>query len=423
MNSEEKIRDLEAKLEALTARVEQAERSRITARDGGDPSNGEHSEHTSSRRGMLKLAGAAAVGAVGVAIAGNAAPAAANNGDPLVLGQVGDGTGAIAPAQQAIGQTRHDWLPLSTGAGFLFQAGAVNKNHDSEFPCALAGWTTSGPNPTGVYGRSTLADGNGVVGSATSGVGVRGNGAIGVTASGTTTGLTATSSGGDGISASSTGGGASAAGVRGLFGQYSIAANLSVKANLYLQPNNNFLGSSPKTVPSARTDAHLVGELENVDGDLWWCVVAGTPGTWRKISGPAVAGAFHALTPGRVYDSRQAAPAPGPLAAGANRTISVADRRDALLTTGAVVEAGFVPAGATAVAANVTITGTVGAGFLTVNPGGNITVGASTINWKADNQDIANGVILTLNANRELTIVAGGGGSTGFIIDVNGYYL
>ena len=163
--------------------------------------------------------------------------------------------------------------------------------------------------------------------------------------------------------------------------------------------------------------------MENVDGDLWWCVVAGTPGTWRKIGGPGVAGSFHAVTPGRVYDSRQTLPSPGVLAAPSNRTISVADRRDANLTTGAVIAANFVPAGATAVTANVTVTQTTGAGYLAVNPGGNTTVGASTINWSGNNLDIANGVNLTLDASRQLTVIAGGGGSTHFIIDIMGYYL
>jgi hypothetical protein len=236
--------------------------------------------------------------------------------------------------------------------------------------------------------------------------------------------INATASHGDGLNALSISPGVGAAAVRGTGGAYAFATGRSDKACLYLQPNKNFMGElEPKTVPSTRTDEHLVGELESVDGDLWFCVVAGTPGTWRKITGPGVAGGFHPLTPGRVYDSRQANPANGPISAGQNRTISVADRRDALLSTGAVVEANFVPAGATAVAANVTITQTAGSGYLVFNPGGNTTVGASTINWKADNQDIANGVILTLDAARQLTIVAGGGGSTDFIVDITGYYL
>ena len=161
----------------------------------------------------------------------------------------------------------------------------------------------------------------------------------------------------------------------------------------------------------------LAGTLaSDASGALWW---SPSNGVFQMLFQPV----FHSLAPGRVYDSRQAAPSTGILAAGANRTISVADRRDANLTTGAVVQANFVPAGATAVSANVTITQTSGSGYLTVNPGGNTTIGASTINWSSSNQDIANGIILTLDASRQLTIVGGGGGSTHFIIDVNGYFL
>ena len=267
--------------------------------------------------------------------------------------------------------------------------------------------------PDGVGVGGVAGDGTGVEGRASSGTGVKAVASTGV-------GLAATSDLGVAVDAVSGGLGA----VRGSGGLYAIAAMTSARSNLYLQPDNGASGiAQPKSAPSSRVDEHQVGELENVDGDLWWCVQAGTPGIWRKISGPSVAGGFHPVTPGRVYDSRQANPAPGGLSAGDHRTVSVADRRDALTDSGDVVEVGFVPAGATAVTANVSITRTVGSGYLVCNPGGIETVGASTINWSSDNQDIANGITLTLNDRRELTIVAGGNGSTHFLIDITGYYL
>ena len=168
----------------------------------------------------------------------------------------------------------------------------------------------------------------------------------------------------------------------------------------------------------------MLGVLD-LDGnyDLWFCVADGAPGTWRKISGPATAGAFHAVTPGRVYDSRLAMPGPAtPLSLGVTRTISVAGRRD--ITTGEVVQTDFVAAGATAIACNVTVVSTTGAGFLVGNPGGVTTIGAATINWSTSGQILNNGVILTLNGARELTLVAGGssGSSAHVVIDVTGYY-
>ena len=106
---------------------------------------------------------------------------------------------------------------------------------------------------------------------------------------------------------------------------------------------------------------------------------------------------------------------------GQSRTISVADRRN--LTSGVVELAGFVPAGATAITANVGVVDTVGSGFVAVNPGGTTTVSAASINWFAAGQILNNGQNLTLNATREVTLIAGGGGSTHVVIDVTGYYL
>ena len=46
------------------------------------------------------------------------------------------------------------------------------------------------------------------------------------------------------------------------------------------------------------------------------------------------------------------------------------------------------------------------------------------ITFTRTGQNLANGVILSLNTNRELTVVAGGtGASTNFIVDITGYWL
>jgi len=164
------------------------------------------------------------------------------------------------------------------------------------------------------------------------------------------------------------------------------------------------------------------GQFIHNDGDLWFCVNSGGTDRWRKVTGPASAGGFYAITPTRVYDSRAALPTPGVLAAGANRLVSIASGRD---SNGTINAANIVPAGARAITANVTITGTTGAfGFLCINPGGNTAQATSVINWSAPGQTIANGLTLTLNSNREITVVCGtGGGNTGFIIDVSGYFM
>jgi len=149
-------------------------------------------------------------------------------------------------------------------------------------------------------------------------------------------------------------------------------------------------------------------------GDLWLCVGGGQPGEWRKLAGPASSGAFHAISPSRVYDSRSI----GALSTNQDRLVSVANKVDNL---GATLVANVVPLGATAIAYNLTATGTVDGGYLSINEGGNTSNAASAINWTTTGATIANGSIVKLNNNRQVTVVCGGG-STHFIIDVVGYF-
>ena len=164
------------------------------------------------------------------------------------------------------------------------------------------------------------------------------------------------------------------------------------------------------------TGSFSQGDIVPAADGIWQCVVAGTPGTWRKLAGPASAGAFHAITPHRVYDSRHSSKIPS----GGTRTISVANGINA---AGSSDADNLVPAGATAIAVNVTITGTSGAGYLTLFPGGATKPTASTINWFASGQTLANGVQLAVSATRTVSIFGGGAGTTHVLLDVSGYYL
>lgn len=440
MGSNDRVEELEARVAELTQQLERLTATAATTEVADGPA-------TSSRRNLLRLAGAVTVGAV-ASVAAGVNPAAADDPFDLTLGT----TKATAGLTQARMNTGAPGGGLRTA--FFFQVGQV-ANHVNDdgltFSSALAGRTSTSDAPSGVFGTTTVSGGYGVVGenSDVIGIGVHGTGGTGVDGTGTgigvngtggsfgvrgagatgllgvggATGVTGsvTTAAGVGVSGS---GGDTGIGVRGIGGDYAISSTKSNKANVYLQPNNDNGAPAPKTMPATRTDAHLAGELENVGGDLWWCVASGTPGVWRKLSGPGSAGAFHALTPGRVYDSRNAQPAGsvGPLANLQTRTISVADRR--LLTADGGVElSNFVPAGATAITANVTVVNTVGSGFLTINPGGVTGVGAAAINWAGPNEILNNGLNLTLNATRQVTVVCGGGGSTHFVIDVSGYFL
>ena len=174
----------------------------------------------------------------------------------------------------------------------------------------------------------------------------------------------------------------------------------------------------------------FVGPVEHLPGEvhsealgqvqervrLWACVERGTPGTWRVIASTDSAGAFHAIVPHRVYDSRWG---DGPLASGSNRVVPVKDGR---ALTGEVDVTDMIPTGATAVAYNITVTDTAGSGFLSITPGTETTYAAAAVNWWTSGISIGNASVVPVDANREVRVFAGGGGSTQFVLDLVGYY-
>ena len=120
---------------------------------------------------------------------------------------------------------------------------------------------------------------------------------------------------------------------------------------------------------------------------------------------PAAPGAvFVPVDPARAYNSITSG---GPLGSGQTRNVSVAP--------------GGVPAGATGVAYNLTVTNTSQQGWLAVTPQGTPASGSS-INWTQPGQTYANGSQGQIASNA-VTVTAGGGGSTDFIIDVTGYFV
>lgn len=449
--------DPDTRIAQLEARIAELE-GRHATRPATDAPGPEPESRT--RRQLLRLAGAAVVGTAAAAVAGSATAAA-------------DDTFSVFNVSNAVDFNTGDFTRINytglagSGAAFLFQGGLGYDNAGSGEPAVLAGWATGSQNllTVGVYGYTEFAAGAGVVGSG-SGTGVRASGSVyglqAQAASEDGAGVYAGNSGGPGVIAEGArvGVSGSATGTStGTIGVLGAAVGVGVQGEAStgiagIGTAIGVLGSGPvgvlgngdsvglrasalstngtaldlpaltgHTAPGSRSVAYTVGRIEiDENGNLWMCTAAGTPGTWRKLTGPAVAGAFHPLTPGRVVDTRLSAGGIGPLTTGSALFVSVADRK-AVGVVPALTD--FVPAGATAIAANVTVTNTVASGFLTVNPGGNSTIGASTINWSSGGLTLANGVILTLNANRELTIVYGGvaTAATNVIVDVNGYYL
>ena len=404
------VADLTARLEQLTVGAAAAPMApNLAVPEAAGDDSADTGEPRASRRGALRLLGAAAAGGAAALVVGS--PAAADNGISL-----------LGASNNTPNRTQVDYTGSGGGVGFLFQAGTAFGTTSPNYPAALAGYSSVASSPSGVYGFTDQAAGVGVVGyHSAGGSGVRGE------SNSSGTGVYGKSISGDAVVGETTTGiGGFFTGFHGVLG----LADVGIGVQGLGRVGGSFSGETASltlipvtsTAPPKRTDFHEVGQIDiDLNLDLWLCVEDGSPGKWRKIVGRGTAGAFHAITPARVYDSRQALPTPGILNTGQNRTISVKDSRN--VNGGAVVETNTVPAGATAVAANITVVGTVGTGFLSVNPGGITAITASTINWFGGGQILANGVSLTLNSNRELTIVCDGGGSTHFIVDIAGYYL
>ena len=184
----------------------------------------------------------------------------------------------------------------------------------------------------------------------------------------------------------------------GVFGGGGIGVQASgSRAALQLLPS----GAAPRS----RGDAHARGEVvHDTNGDVWVCVVAGSPGTWRKLAGPSASGAFQVLgSPVRAYDSRTS---DGKLTGGGQRTITL---------TG-------VPSGSSAATVSLTVTGTTGNGFLALFKDGVAYPGNSNLNWYATGQTIAVTTVSAVSNLSRVVVRAGGAGSTHVIIDVLGYH-
>ena len=144
------------------------------------------------------------------------------------------------------------------------------------------------------------------------------------------------------------------------------------------------------------------------DGAIYYAAIGS--GKIYRINSPPPANYF-TLTPCRVIDTRNSnGPLGGPaLAGGANRTFAIRNQCG-------------IPAGATSVSINVTVTGPTAQGLLTFYAAGAPPPLVSTINYGAG-QTRANNAILPLGAAGDFVVsCAQASGSVHFILDVNGYF-
>jgi hypothetical protein len=369
------MQELEAKITELTALVEKAAPATAAVADD-EP-------RRASRRHMLKLAGAAAAGATAAAVS-KQGQAAAADGDAVTVGE----TRATTPTEDDSTVVVYTNSAAPTVPGppgttlpanlFLVRdepAAAGGADPNSSANAAAVAGASHRTVPNGVYGLTQMA-GAGVLGE--------GAGIAGVYGRSTST----TPGAGAGVRARSESG-----------------------PTVQLEP---VLTAAPSSGTWAR--GAIVADTA---GRLWYNTTGGTPGTWVNL-----AQTYRAVTPFRVYDSREPLPAPGRISTGETRTITIKDQRAIL--GGAVTLADALPAGVVAVTANVTVVDTIQSGYLTVNPGGDSAVNAATVNWSASGQILNNGVNVTINpTSRQVTVIAGGiaGSSTHFVIDVTGYFV
>ena len=290
--------------------------SRINARDGSSDSG-------LSRRRML--ATAATVGS-GLLLVRSAQPAAAANGNSLILGQSNDASLTTTLVNTSTG-----------GPTTLLQVS-----------------NTSGASlAEGINGRANGAAAAGVVGASDNGYGVYGDSQVGY---------------------------AVYAGGNGRFG----------------------IGQHVASGPPTSGSYGVSDIIRDSQGNIFACVAAGSPGTWKKVIGPQTAGAFHLVNPSfRSIDTRSN----GGLLTDSQRTISLA--------------AAGVPLTASAVSVNLTVTETGPAGWAALYSPATGWGGTSTINWNAPLTTIANGAIVAIS-NQQVSIKVSG--FCQFLIDVTGFW-
>jgi hypothetical protein len=127
-----------------------------------------------------------------------------------------------------------------------------------------------------------------------------------------------------------------------------------------------------------------------------------------RASAAPVGARFVSLPPTRILDTRIGVGAPRqPVAAGASIDVQI---------TGALV-----PAGATAVAFNLTATGASGAGFVTAWPAGTAPPTVSNLNLPSAGSTVANLVVVALPTSGKVSLFASTG--TDMITDMAGYWL
>jgi len=357
------------------------------------------------RRGILKVAGAAVLGAAGLA-ATRVVPASAATGGAMILGCSNDAS-------------TNTTLTNSGGTiGLSVVQGAT----------AIQGTATSGTNEVGVLGVSKTGNGKGVGGTATTGVGVGGQ------ATTTGVGVRGESATGVGVWGDATG----TAGAGGVFyslgGGYDAQLGFPVvggavgSGRLGMVGRLDVGGPGPSFAPSFQVTSTGLFTFEHElvrgnDGSIWASRfdASSTPTSkrWKRINAVRVDssdGTGGNFKPFRVLDTRSGA-------------IRAVNTLNLVNVAGLGTGLSNIPSDAVAVMGNLTAVGYTGAGFLAIMPGGivkgtaagqyNPAVDPSSVNFIVGQAAIANAFVCGLHNGQVQVYV--GLHSSHFIVDVTAY--
>ncbi|MGH2512293.1 MAG: fibronectin type III domain-containing protein, partial [Candidatus Limnocylindrales bacterium] len=211
-------------------------------------------------------------------------------------------------------------------------------------------------------------------------------------------------------------------------GAIAVTGNLTVTGQtaagyFSLTPSiNDVPGTSTLNFPLADTRANGVTVPLAPDGSLAITYVAKAGSTAQvvfDVTGYFFADAggatYHVVNPNRLVDSRIPSGLAGHLVSGAPQTFNVANRADTLALN--------IPADASAITGNLTVTGQTAAGYLSLTPVATSLPSTSTLNFPFGDVR-ANGLTTTLGSLQTLSLVymAGAGQTADVVFDVTGYF-
>ena len=311
------------------------------------------------------------------------------------------GVGAAAALAAADGAM----LTLGNSGNTAEHATVLTYDGSEATPTALE-VSIANDDSTGVYG----AAGNATTGN--SAYGVLGTAGTGVDATGV-----AGSAGTDAVGVLGAATGNSSVGVYGVtdagWGVVGLSLTgidiVAVETGRVLQNLSGFVGAPT-------SGSYLIGEqIRDNNGDVYICVVSGSPGTWHKVltvnSGNT--GIISLLSaPIRLLDTRL------------NHITWASGSIHTFQVTGVLVGGIQVPNGAIGVVGTVTVVQPNGGGDLRLYPGGAPLPATSSINF-ASGQVVANGVTVGLNTGGQISIKVDmpAGTSTHVIFDASGYVM